>query len=80
MITTLPWVFVCVHDIEAMVLGILPNSDSLIGNRILLILRGHSKILGGLDRDLVRHSDLSLEWCSNPARQELSGIANPLAN
>src|SRR6266446_2093065 len=38
-------VFVSFYDIEALVLGVLSNSGFLIGNRVLLILRGHSQVL-----------------------------------
>jgi hypothetical protein len=41
---TLTGVFVCLDDIEATALGVFLNSDSLIDNRILLILRRHPQV------------------------------------
>ena len=53
-------VFVCLYDIEAVILGVLLNSDSLIGNRILFILSGNSQVFE------QRESEVSLTCDAKP--------------
>jgi hypothetical protein len=50
-------IFVVFYDIEAFILRILSNSSLLICNRILLILRRHSKILCCGNRSRGRHHE-----------------------